>query len=330
MSNRYTRKLKQIAKAALLKVADPVVTTSFGTYQVRSNFSHEIAWSDPSHERYPLLRRLAEHVQKRRPGESLRFVDVGAHIGACVAHINAHIKEGSYLCVEGNPVFLTHLRHNVRGIPKLSLEEAFLGEHAAETNIFVTTHASTGNITLSDDGPSGFRQPRTDGTAPVSAKLATLDELIERHRFAPHLVKIDCDGYDFKVLRGASQTLAASKPVLVFEWSPIHQMLHRVEKDPSEVWGFLSARGYRDFFLYDPQSLLVFRAGTQEIMALRGIEQYALASITHFDVVCFHQDDAATHDSWVDEEDRRMDGIVERNWGERWRNRLRSEHSAGA
>jgi FkbM family methyltransferase len=227
--------------------------------------------------------------------------------------------------VEGNPAFLVHLRENIRQVSGAILEETFLGEHTGDKNVFVTTHASTGNITASEDGPSGFKQSGpAQSAAPVAVKLTTLDDLLTKHRFEPHILKIDCDGYDFKVLRGALQTLTRVKPALVFEWSPIHQILHRVERDPSEIWPFLDAKGYTDFFIYNPQSLMVLRAGVNELAALRSLEQFALASITHFDVVCFHSEDVATHDGWKEKEDRRLDSIIESNWGDRWRNRLRA------
>ena len=46
--------------------------------------------------------------------------------------------------------------------------------------------------------------------------------MVKQANFSPNFIKIDTDGFDFKVLRGANNTLKTYKPVIFFEWDKIH------------------------------------------------------------------------------------------------------------
>ena len=47
----------------------------------------------------------------------------------------------------------------------------------------------------------------------------TLDEFAKRERLTRvDLIKIDTDGYELQVLRGARRMIAEHKPVIIFEW----------------------------------------------------------------------------------------------------------------
>lgn len=49
-------------------------------------------------------------------------------------------------------------------------------------------------------------------------RFFTLDSIVTIYHFEPNLIKIDTDGFDFKVLRGAQRTLKEYAPVIFFEW----------------------------------------------------------------------------------------------------------------
>jgi Methyltransferase FkbM domain len=54
----------------------------------------------------------------------------------------------------------------------------------------------------------------------VEIPVRTLDSLREDLGFHPDLVKIDVEGYEIAVLRGASRTLREDRPVLFLEVHP--------------------------------------------------------------------------------------------------------------
>lgn len=47
--------------------------------------------------------------------------------------------------------------------------------------------------------------------------IKTLDDIILEYHFVPNFIKIDTDGFDFKVLRSAESALISHKPTLYFE-----------------------------------------------------------------------------------------------------------------
>jgi len=64
------------------------------------------------------------------------------------------------------------------------------------------------------------------------------------------LVKVDVEGHELAVFRGAERTLDDSKPVLLFECEGRHLTRH----SPADVFAFLEARGYEGWF-FSPQGV---------------------------------------------------------------------------
>ena len=79
----------------------------------------------------------------------------------------------------------------------------------------------------------------------------TLDQLIDA-KYKDHiidLVKIDTDGFDFKVIRGAMQCLKQWRPLLFFEWDKAY--CEEQEEDPLSIFPILDNLGYSDCILFD-------------------------------------------------------------------------------
>ena len=64
----------------------------------------------------------------------------------------------------------------------------------------------------------GTTRPRNDGFARrVEVRQGTVDGYVEEHQVIPDLLKVDTEGSDLGVLRGASRTLWTHRPLVVFE-----------------------------------------------------------------------------------------------------------------
>jgi len=64
-----------------------------------------------------------------------------------------------------------------------------------------------------------------------------------------HVIKIDVDGFDGQVMAGASATLAAHKPLVVFEWNPT--LFARTSNDIIQPFRFLASNGYSQLVWFD-------------------------------------------------------------------------------
>jgi hypothetical protein len=71
----------------------------------------------------------------------------------------------------------------------------------------------------------------------------TIDDLVERHELKPSLIKIDVEGGEYKVLRGAERTLRRFRPYIMAECADI--MLAEQGSSSSDVLNLLAAFGYR-------------------------------------------------------------------------------------
>jgi FkbM family methyltransferase len=83
--------------------------------------------------------------------------------------------------------------------------------------------------------------------AAVEVPLRTVDLLCDELDFHPDLVKIDVEGYELAVLRGARRLLAGSRPVLFLEIHP--QRIAELGGSLAEIAGLLAELGYRIFDL---------------------------------------------------------------------------------
>lgn len=142
----------------------------------------------------PSVQRFLE--QNVGPGDVV--YDVGAHIGffsVCAARLGAVVY-----AFEPVPANAARLRDNV------SLND--LEIHVVEAAAWETS----GSVDLVP-GDSDFEARRTPGSGIPSVSL---DAFAERER-EPSLIKLDVEGAEAHVLRGARRLLAGTRPVLVCE-----------------------------------------------------------------------------------------------------------------
>jgi FkbM family methyltransferase len=89
----------------------------------------------------------------------------------------------------------------------------------------------------------GFAQPAPDGVEGEDVPFLTMDQLCAERRIAPSIVKIDVEGAEADVLRGARATLNAHHPVICLE---LHlDVLERRGESPGVLLDGLASLGYR-------------------------------------------------------------------------------------
>jgi hypothetical protein len=78
----------------------------------------------------------------------------------------------------------------------------------------------------------------------IEVPLLTLDEFVKEKKLSSiDLIKIDCEGAEMDVLKGAFQTITEIKPDLIIEIVP-HQ-LQRFGATATEIFSFLCSLGYK-------------------------------------------------------------------------------------
>jgi FkbM family methyltransferase len=179
-------------------------------------------------------------LSRLQPGD--RAVDVGANKGAYLYWMRAAVGPGgAVVAFEPQPGLARYLEE-VRacmGWENVSVRECALSDAAGRRALHVPGRENSPGASLEAEVGGSAREVDVD----------TLDHQLEGAgpiRF----VKIDVEGHELAVLRGAERTLSAFRPALLFE----SEMRHLAGRSPHEVFGYLKAFGYRGAF-FTPRGL---------------------------------------------------------------------------
>ena len=189
-----------------------------------------------------LLDRLA-------PGDAA--VDVGANKGAYLYWMRRAVGPGgSVIAFEPQPGLARYLE-NMRARmawDNVSIRDCALSDSSGRRVLHVPGWENSPGASLEALEPAGVA-----GNAERDREVAvdTLDRQLEdaeRPRIA--LVKVDVEGHELAVFRGAERTLSSSRPALLFEC----EARHLSGRSPHEVFAFLKGLGYRGAF-FSPRGL---------------------------------------------------------------------------
>lgn len=200
-----------------------------------------------------------------KPGDAC--IDVGAHVGrhtlpmaSCVA------PSGRIFAFEPLPTAAGQLRATLAATPHLGelveLEECALSETAGETDF---------TYVQNNPGYSGLLPRHYDTpvvTQIIRVAVHRLDDMAER---MPRIryVKIDCEGGELRVLRGARDLLRRDRPVVSFEssdaglgeygysagdifdfWDGLGYDVRSITQQPLDRSGYVAASAQQQFWDY--------------------------------------------------------------------------------
>lgn len=176
-----------------------------------------------------MLRRL---LATARQGDT--FFDVGANIGTVT--IPVAMTGAECLAFEPAPANAARLAEN-----------AELNRLGNVTVVEAAMWSETGTVALQVDGAEGAGRSRVveDGDDTIEVPAATLDQFAGGGAAAPDLLKIDVEGAELEVLRGAAATLGAGRVREVFvETHPL--ALEERGGSESDVAALLRDLGYAE------------------------------------------------------------------------------------
>lgn len=173
------------------------------------------------------------------------FLDVGAHVG--LYSLNLASKARDVYAIEANPkTYEVFLRNIARNADKH--KAVIHGLNVAAWDSFTTLKMVDENDKETGGSTRGVED--SNGTVPAMPLDAALPE-----RCNPHLVKIDVEGAEARVLRGLAGTIARCRPTFLIE---MHDMYFGPEVR-TETIQFLESIGYEwnDDLKYGPGYYIV-------------------------------------------------------------------------
>jgi FkbM family methyltransferase len=199
-------------------------------------------------------------VFERLAALSSVVVDVGGNIGLYSCLAAARIPDGGrVVAFEPVPANLAYLRQNIEqnGFSgTVTVEATAVGEHHGEIDIFMVkgsigTHSASAKNAL-------------DSADSISVPVVTLDGYVADTLKAPvDVLKIDVEGYEGHVLRGAAAMLGKYRPSLFIEFVPFH--LANCGFPPSEFIDIILGV-YDQVFLVDEPRATVRRCTRDDLL----------------------------------------------------------------
>lgn len=181
-------------------------------------------FEDPSHEAL---------ISLCRPGDTV--LDVGANIGLTALRMSAAVGAGRVYAFEPDPQnyqdCLNHVRAN--RVQNVELCKCALGAEEGTASIHQAAARNRGCIWVDKVGVAG----------PSSVQVTTADQFCERNGLSRvNLIKIDTEGNELAVLKGARGIIEKWKPRLFVEVD--ENNLQRAGDSSGALWGFLADAGY--------------------------------------------------------------------------------------
>jgi FkbM family methyltransferase len=153
--------------------------------------------------------QLATTLVTKICGSRKTFVDVGAHIGSIIAQVRHHDPSIKIVAIEAIPEKVLDLR---KRFPFVELHGCAVGEITGKIPFFIDIKRS---------GYSSLARPTEidqKSKLEIMVPIEKLDNLVETTDV--DAIKIDVEGAELGVLRGAQGILRRCRPIVMFESGP--------------------------------------------------------------------------------------------------------------
>lgn len=170
-----------------------------------------------------------------------RLLDVGACHGLFALAFTQGRPGTAALAVEPSPLAWEILEANVRSNPGAQVTPVQTAVGAAPGVLRMSYswhHLEAAAETAAAAGAPGM----------LSIPVRTLDSLRDELAFRPDVMKIDVEGYEIAVLRGATRILGEDRPILFLEVHP--PRIRELGGSLGELGDLLAAHNYRLFDLH--------------------------------------------------------------------------------
>lgn len=148
------------------------------------------------------------------------FLDVGAHIGYYSLYMLPRVQE--VYAFEPDPRLHVLLEKNIGSKRNIEVIPCAAGATQGRARFTLERHAEVSHLAKENENPSNQ----------IVVDVVTLDAFVAARRLTVEAVKIDVEGHDTEVIRGALNVLAQQQPLVLTEAKPdraLFDLMHRVD-----------------------------------------------------------------------------------------------------
>lgn len=267
-------------------------TIKIGDFTLNIGRGHNLPYVLDKYPEYgDNLIRLARCVESKEGVSSI--IDIGANVGDTTAMLLTDNPKREVIAIEGDTYFFDILNKNLKGDKRVHTVKVFLGEQ--DTEVQAATQRNNGTLRIKESNEN------------TKVELITLDSLLKKN---PHfknarILKIDTDGYDNKILRGAKEYLLNQGPVLFFEYDT--ELLKSNNENSLDIFAFLKNCGYKTVLFYDNHGRFILSldcTDTQQITQLNRYITGKKGGFAFYDLIVFHHNDVELAKSFIASEDK--------------------------
>ena len=162
--------------------------------------------------------------------EDANCIDVGAHSGGILREIVRCAPRGRHMAFEPLPELAAEL---AREFPGVEVHAAAVSDVAGEQEFtFLESDPMRSSLAVAGDAA----EPSAGAATRLRIRTERLDDVLP-DGYVPALIKVDVEGAEAAVFRGAAETLRRHRPIVVFE----HGLggADRFGSGPAELWEIL-------------------------------------------------------------------------------------------
>lgn len=213
-----------------------------------------------------LPRRVAMFL--RNQCGQLGLVDVGANIGDTIAASHS-LPNDKFIAIEANPNYVQYLQRNLTFTNNCVILEVYCGAAGGVCPIHIKEGSGTAIIT---EGSGGRHVDRT------TVDRTTVDRIIKDlgDSGSYNFLKIDTDGHDFEIIKGAIDFIRCQQPALLFECDVFTN--ENYIADVLDTFERLLIAGYANAIAYDNFGYIFGIIDLREITSFKHSLMYQLVS----------------------------------------------------
>jgi len=186
-----------------------------------------------------------ENIMPKLVGKDTVFVDVGAYIGFYT--VWACRRARRVISVEPNPAALAYLKVNIalNECPNVTVVPKAIGDRRGYTKLKIPEAAEKGFISMHSSIVRDFKE-----AFEVEVEMDTLDSVLEEVGVdSVDILKIDVEGAEGLVVRGAEKALKEAKAVLIEIW-PENMWVARYLKNSGYKLAEIIGKGVSKNYLF--------------------------------------------------------------------------------